>query len=351
MKAGVFYAPGDVRYEEIPVPDVGPGELLIAVDTALTCGTDLKCYRRGHPVLLSNLPSPFGHEFAGRIVKMGEGITAFKIGNRVVAANSAPCYACFYCSKQQYNLCENLVLLNGCYADYIKIPAVIAQHNTYVIPDHLPFEIAAFTEPLAVSLRGVDMCHVQPGDRVAVMGTGPIGQLLMKVAVLKGACVTAFGRNPDKLALAQTFGGAAQTVSLLDFDCARPDEVRRLLDQYTPSGRGFDVVIEAIGLPKTWEQALSLVRKGGLVNLFAGCESGTSIQVDTRRLHYDEITMLSLFHHTPAHVQEALAMLSDGRIDPRPLISKTMPMAFFETALQQMEAGQVLKIALKNSEA
>lgn len=360
MHAALFYKPNDVRYTQQPTPIPGPGELLVQVDTALTCGTDVKCYRRGHPVLLKSFPSPFGHEFAGTVVAMGEPLPEnhwpqpahessrrpapiFKPGDRVVAANSAPCYDCFYCNKKQYNLCDNLDLLNGAYADAILIPARIARHNTYAIPNHLPFEIAAFTEPLAVCLHGLAQAGVSAGDRVAVMGLGPIGQLLVRGAKWKGAHVTAMARNSEKLALAQRFGLADQTVSLLEVTDSA--EIR---NRFTPEGRGFDVVIEAIGLPETWEKAVTLSRKGGTVNLFGGCPGDTTVTLPTRRLHYEEIQLVSSFHHTPHHVQKALQLLAEGTIDPRPLITEQMPMAQFETALQRVEAGQAMKIALKN---
>jgi L-iditol 2-dehydrogenase len=347
MMAALFYEPNVVRYEKTPVPQLAPGELLIKVETALTCGTDVKCYRRGHPVLLKTFPSPFGHEFSGIVAQVapvpGEE-PRFQVGDRVVAANSAPCYHCFYCRKGQTNLCDNLDLLNGAYAEYIRIPAQIARYNTYAIPDHLPFEVAAFCEPLAVCLHGLAQSHVKPGDHVAVMGLGPIGQLMVRAAKLKGATVTAMARTDRKLALAQNFGMADQTVNLTDHS-----DPARIREAYTTEGRGFDVVIEAIGRPETWEKAVALVRKGGTVNLFGGCPGGSTVTFDTRRLHYEEIRLVSSFHHTPAHFKAALELLSTLQVEPRPLITEVVPMAQFESALQSVEAGQAMKIALKNN--
>lgn len=347
MQAALFYEPNVVRYETTPVPTLQPGEILIQVDTALTCGTDIKCYRRGHPVLLKTFPSPFGHEFAGTIVQIcpesDDSESRFQIGDRVVAANSAPCYQCYLCRKGQYNLCEELDLLNGAYADYIRIPARIAKYNTHRIPDHIPFEVAAFAEPLSVCLHGVDQARVSPGDRVAVMGLGPIGQLIVRACKWKGAHVTALARTPHKLQTAQDFGMADQIANLKDYESA--DQLR---NELTQEGRGFDIVIEAIGRPETWEQAIALVRKGGTVNLFGGCPGDSSISLSTRRLHYDEIKLVSSFHHTPYHFKKALDLLTTLEIDPRPLITDVLPMARFEAALQQVEAGEAMKIALKN---
>lgn len=348
MQAALFYEPNEVRYEVTPIPELQPGEILIKVETALTCGTDVKCYRRGHPVLLKNFPSPFGHEFSGTVAKVYEDENSgedarFQVGDRVVAANSAPCYKCYCCRKGQYNLCDQLDLLNGAYAEYIRIPAQIARFNTYRIPEHVPFEVAAFAEPLAVCLHGIDQARISPGDRVAVMGLGPIGQLLVRAAKWKGAHVTAMARNPHKLALAENFGLADQLVNLTEFDSM--EEIRA---QFSQDGRGFEVVIEAIGRPETWEKAIELVRKGGTVNLFGGCPGDSTITLSTRRLHYDEIKLVSSFHHTPHHFKKALELLCSLQIDPRALITDIMPMARFEEALQRVEAGDAMKIALKN---
>lgn len=356
MLAAMFYRPSEVCYERVTVPEPGPGEVLVKVDTALTCGTDVKCYRRGHPVLLKHFPSSFGHEFAGTVARVGSPsdwqariadslqVPAFQPGERVVAANSAPCDRCFFCGKGQTNLCDNLDLLNGAYAEYILVPARIVRRNLHRIPDHLPFELAAFTEPLAVCLHGLAQAGVSPGDRVAILGLGPIGQLLVRGAKWKGAHVTAIARNVEKLRLARCFGKADQILSLLDI--AEPDAIRRTC---TPDGRGFDVVIEAVGLPETWEKAVALVRKGGTVNLFGGCPGDTTVTLPTRRLHYEEIRLVSSFHHTPEHVKRALELIAAGDIDPSPLITDRQPMACFETALQQVEAGRAMKIALKNT--
>jgi L-iditol 2-dehydrogenase len=345
MRAAMFHRPNEVRYEETPVPEPGPGEVLVKVDTALTCGTDVKCYRRGHPVLLKRFPSPFGHEFAGTVARVGD-MSGWQVGERVVAANSAPCDRCFFCEKGQPNLCDSLDLLNGAYAEYILVPARIARRNMHRVPERLPFELAAFTEPLAVCLHGLAQAGVSPGDRVAILGLGPIGQLLVRGAGWKGAHVTAIARNADKLAMARDFGLADQTLSLLE--TPEPEAIRR---RCTPEGRGFDVVIEAVGLPETWEKAVALVRKGGTVNLFGGCPGDTTVTLPTRRLHYEEIRLVSSFHHTSAHVKQALDLLADGEIDPAPLITDRQPMARFETALQQVEAGRAMKIALKNPDS
>lgn len=342
MQAAMIYAPGDVRYETVATPTPGHGEMVVSVDTALTCGTDLKTYRRGHPVLIKQYPSGFGHECAGTVVALGEGVTQFSVGDRVVAANSAPCEVCFYCQKNQPNLCESLDLLNGAYAQYLRIPARIVAKNTLLIPPHVSFSQAAFTEPLSVCVRAIEGSRIMPGDRVAILGVGAIGLMLCKLAKLAGAHVTGFGRqNPLKKALALEFAAVDAFADLTAY--ATPEQICQDL---TPDGRGFDVVIEAIGQPETWELAVALTRKGGLAHLFGGCERGTSVNFDTRRLHYDEITIISLFHHTPKHFREALELIATHQVDPTVLVTENRSVSDVVSALEAVAQGQAIKVAL-----
>ncbi|MCA9789692.1 MAG: alcohol dehydrogenase catalytic domain-containing protein [Cyanobacteria bacterium HKST-UBA04] len=341
MKSVLFYQPGDIRYEDIPTPKPGPGELLIRVRRALTCGTDLKAFRRGHPVLLKNLPSPFGHECTGEVVALGQGVDRFELGERVMVANSAPCGDCFYCHHDQPNLCDQLDLLNGAYAEYLKVPARIVEKNTLRLPPDVSDEAAAFCEPLSVCLRGIELCQISAGKRVLIIGIGAIGLLMARLAKLNGAQVVVLGRNALKRELADTFAQADAVV-----DVSSGIDAEAIKAAYTPEGIGFDVVIEAVGQPHTWQAALAMVRRGGLVNCFGGCESGTSIELDTRRLHYDEITLISPFHHTPRHVRHALAMIASGQLDPTPLITHRRPLSQVRQALRDVAEGQAVKVAL-----
>ena len=342
MNAVLFYEPGVVKYEEIDVPEIGTGEVLIKIGAALTCGTDIKTYKRGHPVLIKTLPSGFGHEFAGTVYKIGKNVEGFELGQRVVAANSAPCQKCYYCRIHEYNLCENLDLLNGAFADYIKVPELIVKQNLLSIPEHVTFEEAAFTEPLANVVLGAEELNIKPGQTVGIIGLGPIGLLFVRLAKLKGARVIAAGRNPLKLKLAKEFGGADEVINLSEV----PDPKKAFLD-FTPEGKGLDIAIEAVGLPELWEKMIDLVRKGGTVNLFGGCKSGTKISLDTRRIHYDEIKIASTFHHTPRHIREALRLISEGHVDVRKLITHTLPVSQIDKAIKLHNEGKAIKIALK----
>jgi L-iditol 2-dehydrogenase len=340
MKAFLFHAPGDIRYGETARPEAGPGQVLVEIKAALTCGTDLKTYRRGHPVLIKETPSVFGHEWAGVIAQLGPGVEGFAVGQRVVAPNSAPCGRCFYCQRERPSLCEDLQLMNGAYAEYIAVPARIVEKNMLLIPDGVTFKQAPLIEPLACALHGIERSNVQLGDTVCVIGHGPIGLMLTRLAALKGARVIVVGRNPFKLELARRFG-ADELVDIAAV--ADPVAAVRAL---TPQGRGVEVAIEAVGTPETWEQAVEMTRPGGLVNLFGGCKSGTRFSVDTRRPHYDELAIIGVFHHTPRHVRTALSLIASGQVDADALITHEMPLQRLEEALQLMISGAALKVAI-----
>lgn len=343
MKAVRYYAPNDIRYEEVKVPELKEGEILVEVKAALTCGTDVKTFKRGHPVLIKNVPSGFGHEFSGVVAKKDDAVSNLEIGDRVVCANSAPCGECFYCQRGEYELCENLNLLNGAYAQYIAVPKKIVEKNTLIIPNNLNFASAAFSEPLSNVIHGMAKTPIKEGDTVGVVGIGPIGLMFSKLAKLKGAKVIAMGRNPLKLRLAHEFANADVVIDLKKY----PDP-KEIILSHTKENRGLDFAIECVGLPEIWEQMFSIVRKGGYVHLFGGCASGTSVNIDTRRLHYDEVKIISSFHHTPKYFKEALDMIASGKIDVEKLITKRMDMKYAKKAIEMHRDGEAIKILLEN---
>ncbi len=343
MKAVRYYAPLDIRYEEVNIKEPAEGEVLVKVEAALTCGTDVKTLKRGHPLLIKETPSGFGHEFSGTIAKLGEGVEGFEVGDRVVAANSAPCGECFFCRKGEENLCENLYLLNGAYAQYITIPKLIVEKNLIKIPDSVSFRRAAFSEPLANVVHGIVRTPINKGDTVGIVGIGPIGLMFARLAKLKGARVIAMGRNPLKLKAAHDFAQADEIIDLKKYP--NPKE---LILSLTPEKRGLDVAVECVGLPEIWESMFGLVRRGGTVHLFGGCSSGTTVNIDTRRIHYDEVNVVSVFHHTPKYFREALRLISTGEVDVEKLITKTMQMKYAKKALEMHKNGEAIKVLLEN---
>jgi len=341
MTAAVLHGREDLRIEQVPMPRAGPGEIVVRVHAALTCGTDLKVYRRGYHARMLKPPIPFGHELAGTVHQVGRGVAAFRAGDRVVALNSAPCGECYYCRHQQENLCDQLIFNNGAYAEYLLIPARIVAKNTLRIPTGISFEHAALTEALACVVRGLDECQPQPGDTVAIIGAGPIGLMFMHVAELAGLSVIAVVKRDEQVSAAKRFG-ATEVIQI------RPDldpiaAVRAL----TPKRRGVDIAIEAVATPLAWQWAVDMVRKGGTVNFFGGCASGTKVQLETNRLHYSEITLKATFHHTPETVRRAFGLIAAKKIRPTDYITGEAPLSRLQQVLRHMlNRGGDIKTAI-----
>lgn len=338
MKAQMFYAPGDVRFEETDIPRITENEILVRVKAALTCGTDLKTYRRGHPTIIQHVPSTFGHEFAGEVVEAGKNVTRFKLGDRVVGANSAPCFQCENCKKKRYSLCENLQYLNGAYSEYVAVPEHILNYNFYEIPKGLPYEQAALLEPLACAVHGVDRIPANIGDKAAVIGAGPIGLMFMNLLALKGCHVIAVDLSDYRLEESKKFG-VWKTVNASS--PSHIQEVRELCD-----GKGADLVVEATGFPNVWENAINMVRLGGTVLAFGGTKAGTTITVDCQKFHYEEITLMAVYHHTPYHVQWALKLLAEGQIEGSKYISGRYPLDKTLEALERIGRQEGIKFAI-----
>jgi len=275
VKAALLYAPGDLRVEEVPRPVPGPGDVLVEIEVALTDGTDLKTFNRGHPLLARESPAPFGHEFCGIVD-----------GRRVVAANSAPCGVCDGCARGEQ--CRELVFLSGAYADWIVVPERIAAVNLHKVPPGVEPEVAAMVEPLACCLRGVERAGIHAGDTVAILGAGPIGLMLAACVADAGGWPVVVGGRPERQELVELFGAESG------------------------AGTDADVVIEAVGSDAAWSDAVELVRPGGTVVMFGGLPRDARPTVDAYRLHYEELTVRGSFHHTPATVRAALGFLGSG---------------------------------------
>jgi L-iditol 2-dehydrogenase len=328
MRAAVLYGAEDLRIERITVPAPEVGGFLLKVEAALTDGTDLKVFRRGYHAKMLQPPCVFGHEMAGVVALAGQN-APFTEGERVVVANSAPCGNCAFCARGQENLCEDLQFLNGAYAEYINVPARFAAKNTLPIPDAVPFESAAMTEPLACVAHGLDETPVKRGDRVGVIGLGPIGLFFIQVLKHRGCEVYAVGRQALRVQTAKTLGAD----HVLEISGETP------VDQACSAWPRLDLVIEATGQPAIWQQAVALVRRGGTVNWFGGPPAGTTVTLETQRVHYDQITLKSPFHHRPACVKEALEWITTGVVQPKLFLSGSIGLNELPSTFKSMLSG------------
>jgi len=300
----------------------------------------VKSYRRGHPTIFPKLPSLFGHEFAGTVSAVGDEVTRFAVGDRVVAANSAPCGWCYFCSIHREALCENLVFLHGAFGERIRVPANIVKRNTYHIPDSVSAAEAAMVEPLACVVHAIAESPIQLGDTVVINGVGPIGLMFVRLASLRGAHVIATDLSDERLEVSRAMG-AQETVNV-----SRLEDPLKEVMALTREGRGADVAVEAVGLPATWEQTITQLRPGGTAVLFGGAKSGSSISVDTVAMHYKEYTLKGVFHHTPNYVRTAVDLLTTRTVDGRLLLTEHRPLERLVESLDDMSNQKGLKYAI-----
>jgi len=341
MRAMVFHGPGDLRAEQLPVPTPARGEVVLKIDAALTCGTDVKTLRRGHPVMIPRVPTVFGHEFAGTVTAVGAGVRGVREGDRAVAANSAPCGSCRLCLAGRPNLCEDLLFVNGAYGEFIALPPRLVATDLVTLARGTPAARAAFAEPLACALGGVERARVEGGQTVVIFGHGPLGCLLAMAAGARKARVILVGKAGWRFERVRALG-LGECVDAT----ATPDVVAAL--RTATGGRGAEVTIDATGRPEVWEQALDAVGRGGCVVFFGGCAPGTSINIDTRRTHYEELALLGAFHHTPELIRRAVELLeADGAFDPHGLITHRMRLDGVREALDLMATGQAMKVLIE----
>ncbi|MDR0850916.1 MAG: zinc-binding dehydrogenase [Clostridiales Family XIII bacterium] len=337
MKKIRFYNPEDLRVEDAEIPVPGPGEVVVRNVVTLTCGTDVKIFRRGYRV---EPPFDMGHEASGVIAAVGDGVTKFKVGDRVVAHNSAPCNECYFCKKGQHSMCTDLLLNNfenGAYAEYQKIPARIVNQNMFKLPPDMSHKQAALLEPFACAVYGTAMTTFQQGDTVCVNGCGPIGLMFIRMCVLRGARVIACDLSAARLEVAKKMG-AAETVNIKEVD----DQAQAVRD-LTEAGRGVDAAIEAVGLPEVWKIAINMVRPGGFVLCFGGTKKGLEVPIDTTKLHYEQITVRGVFHTTPHYVNAAFELLKMNAISADDFVQNEYALEDTEKALIEHAAGCVIK--------
>ena len=330
--------PGSLELRRLPMPEPGPGELLIRVDAATVCGTDVKVFRRGgHPAMLS-LPAPFGHEVTGTVVRAGAGAERAE-GDAIVVANSAPCGECRPCSHRRENLCRKLAYLNGAFADYLLIPAAFVRSGVHGRPSDLAPPTAALAEPLACAVhcleRSLAAWSGPPTDaRTLIVGAGPLGLMLTDLFHSVRAHVCVLDPHPRRLEKAATFGAA-------EVRLGRAGEEGAL-----PPGP-FDFTVDATGSRAGWDLAVSLLARGGVAALFGGRRPGATLEIDAERVHYREQTVLGVYHYRPLSFRAALDRLIGAPERFGQLIEREMPLDGVGEALDLMSARQALKVAIR----
>src|ERR1700726_49418 len=341
--AAVLYGTEDLRIEKIDVPALAADEVLLRVRLALTDGTDLKVWQRGYHAKMIQPPAVFGHEVVGEIAAVGKRVDArWRIGLRVIAANSAPCLRCYHCRRGQENLCEDLLFNNGAYAEYMRIPGRIVVENMLEVPHSVDDQSAALVEPLACVLRGIHEMEVRTGDTAVVIGCGPIGLKFVRMLSRRGVRVIAVARRLAPLEIAKRMGAIA-TINVTQV----PDVVAAV-KSLTDDQRGADSVVEAAGNPATWKQALAMVRRGGVVNFFSGLPSGTRVEIEPAAIHYSEIKIISTFHHTPRFIREALEAVRRGDVSAHEFVTEEIRLEDLPQAFARMKtrSGEI-KLAVR----
>lgn len=334
MKTAYLVKPKKIEVLDIPKPEIKEGEVLVRVKAALTCGTDLKAYLRGHPLI--PMPGPFGHEFSGVIEEVSDSVNGFKPGDSVMLVHTAPCGECAYCRRGIFNLCQVLKkdMMLGAFSEFVLVKSRVVRLNMFHKPEGVEFEEAAFLEPLSCIVHGINVLSPSKGERVLIIGTGPVGLLFLQVLKIMGLIVAVSGRNREKLNLAQRLGADmvfGTDENPLDFT----------------DGFGYDYVVECTGQKEVWTKAVDLVRRGGTVLLFGGLKSGTEVCYDAGRLHYDEITLKGAFHYKPDDVKQAANLISSKRLKLKELISGSFALEEIPVAFEKLSKGEGIKYLIK----
>jgi L-iditol 2-dehydrogenase len=337
MKQAFLLQPGKIEIRDVPVPEPSDGEVVVKINTALTCGTDLKAYVRGHSLI--PMPGPFGHEYSGTIYKAGKGVAQFKEGDDVMGVHSAPCLQCMYCRKRIYNLCETIMEQKalGAFAEYLVLPERVVRQNLFHKPSELRFDLASLLEPLSCVVHPYNKLNMDEIETALVIGAGPIGLMHLAYLKMKGIKVIVSDFLDQRLDLAADLGASSAVI---------PKAIRSIVDA-TTGNIGVDLVIECTGQQGVWEKAVNYVRRGGSVVLFGGCPSGTNVSYDAARLHYDELNLMGSFHFTPADVRKAYEIIVDNKLDLSMLISGEYSLQNMEKTFALLEQGVGIKYAVR----
>jgi L-iditol 2-dehydrogenase len=327
MKALRYYGAGDLRLEEILVPSLKSGEVMVRVRAAGVCATDLKTFQRGHPKIQPG--SVIGHEIAGIITEVNQA-PGWKVGDRVAVAPYAPCLQCPQCKHGNYTTCEHLMepgIDPGGFAEIVRVPKRIVDQDMVRLPDEMPFSLGALTEPLACCIHGLEALSLSPLDTLLIIGDGTMGLLQAMLACKAGVSkIILSGRVPERLSIAR---GLADVV----VDISRQDLTSEL-KKVAPAGA--DKVMVSVGDTRVAETAMQYVAKGGILNVYAGMPKGTMLSVDPNRIHYDAIRLVGTFGFTPAHFHKAAEALMIHEHDINKIISGTVRLDEITSALSAM---------------
>ncbi len=337
-RVAMLVAPKTIELREESVPRPPPGGLVVRVRAALTDGTDLKTYRRGHPKM--PMPTRFGHEFSGDVAAIGDGVTDFAVGDAVMCVHTAPCGACFWCLHDQEELCETIMpaMILGAYADFIAVPARVVGRNCFHKPADVDYAEAAFLEPLACVVHSLARLAAPRDSTVAVLGNGAFGILHALLLRRAGANALVFGRRPERVALARALGLESYDTTAI----AIADAVLERTD-----GRGADAAVDCTGSAEMWEGAPSYVRRGGRVSFFAGLPDGATVTFLAARLHYDEVDLIAPFHFRPADVLEAFELIAAHALPLRRLITHTVDLNRIVETFAALDAGRGMKALIE----
>ena len=345
MKAAKFYAPGDIRLEDVAEPEVSPGEVKIRVRNCSTCGTDVKISRSGHPNMTP--PQIMGHEIAGEITDIGEGVEGWTVGDRVQVIAAIPDGTCPECLAGHPAVCENQLSMGyqfpGGFAEYLVVPnEVLRVDGLNRIPDSLSFAEASLAEPLACVLNGQELARVGEGDTVVIVGSGPIGCLHVRLARARGAAqVILIDLNAERLA-------AAADIVKPDVAIASEDTDPVAAVLAATGGRGADVVITAAASGRAQEQGLLMLARRGRLSLFGGlAKDAPNITVDANLVHYRELTIVGVNGSSPAHNKQALELIASGSVPVADLITHRLPLDQVLDALDIVARGEAIKVTIE----
>jgi len=343
MKAAVLEELNKLVVKEVPTPEIGPDEALVKVYSCAVCGSDIRIFHHGNNRVYP--PAIIGHESSGEIVATGERVTGFRVGDRVALGADVPCGKCAFCKAGFGNNCQiNYAMgyqFQGSFAEYVPLNRIMLNYGpVQKIPDAMSWDEAALAEPLACVLNAVELTNIRLGDVVVVMGAGPIGCMIIPVAIMCGATkVIAINRSPGRLEFAKKVGADVVICS------SEEDQTARVLEE--TGGLGADVIFTANPSPQSHADALTIAKNRGRVNLFGGLPAGTKVELETNLIHYKELFVSGAHGAVPRHHKQAVDLIASGKIDIKAFISHRFPLDQINEAFSMAESKAGLRVVVK----